>query len=251
MLSDITESCQFLLESYPGAGEAVEYLNSRLSKQSQQKFQFGYFPDIENINSLVSIVGEPLLKEAKLFYSKEIEDSLYPRTIQFSYFNDYQLILPFKDSYGKIVALVGRSLLKDEERKKESISKYKNTIFTKGNYLFGLYENKESILKENHVYIVEGQFDVIKAYEKGMRNVVALGSSNMSLIQFSLITRYTNNLILLLDNDEAGEKGRKRIMDKFRNWADIHNFYLPEEYKDIDEWFSANDSVDIPFVVKN
>ena len=101
------------------------------------------------------------------------------------------------------------------------------------------------------MYIVEGQFDVIKSYEAGLNNVVALGNSNMSYNQFCLITRYTDNIFLLLDNDEAGEKGRKRIIDCFSKFANIRNFFLPDPYKDIDEFFSNNSLNDLSFILKN
>lgn len=251
MFDKIVESCRFLLNNFPEAQNCRDYLNNRLSSNSQETFQFGYFPKMINLQALTALIGENLLRESKLFYSKEIEDALCPRTVNFCYFEDYPLILPFKDAYGNIVAIVGRSLLSDVERAKLKISKYKNTVFTKGNFVFGLYENKQDILQQDCVYIVEGQFDVIKAVEKGFKNIVALGNSNMTAYQFSVISRYTDNIFLLLDNDEAGEKGRKRIVDKFGNLANIRNFYLPDGFKDIDEYLSNNSYESLSFVVKD
>lgn len=251
MLDKISESCAFLLNSFPEANSCKEYINSRINQNTQDLFQFGYFPNINNINVLSSIIGENTLEESKLFYHKEIEDSLCFRKINISYFENYPLIMPFRDTYGEIVALIGRTLLSEESRKKLKISKYKNTVFAKGNYLFGLYENKANILKQNCVYVVEGQFDVIKAFEKGFKNVVALSNSNMTAYQLSLITRYTNNIFLLLDNDEAGEKGRKKIISKFGKLANIRNFYLPTSYKDIDEYLSSNDYDSMSLIVKD
>lgn len=251
MFDKIVESCRFLLNNFPEAQNCRDYLNNRLSGNSQETFQFGYFPKMINLQALTALIGENLLRESKLFYSKEIEDALCPRTVNFCYFEDYPLILPFKDAYGNIVAIVGRSLLSDVERAKLKISKYKNTVFTKGNFVFGLYENKQDILQQDCVYIVEGQFDVIKAVEKGFKNIVALGNSNMTAYQFSVISRYTDNIFLLLDNDEAGEKGRKRIVDKFGNLANIRNFYLPDGFKDIDEYLSNNSYESLSFVVKD
>lgn len=251
MFDKIVESCRFLLNNFPEAQECKSYLDSRLSEDIQETFQFGYYPRMVNMTALSSLVGEDLIRKEKLLYSREIEDSLYPRTLHFSYFEDYPLILPFRDQYGKIVALVGRTLLSETERKTAKISKYKNTVFPKGNYLFGLYENKKNILDQNSVYIVEGQFDVIKAYEKGFKNVVALGNSNMTTYQFSVISRYTDNIFLLLDNDEAGEKGRKRIVDNFGSFANIRNFYLPNSVKDIDEYLLNNSYESLSFIVKD
>lgn len=250
MLNSIIESCSFLLHNFPEAQECKNYLDHRLTLESQKLFQFGYFPSFNNLQALISLVGEDVLRDEKLLYSREITDSLFPRTINFSYFEDYPLIMPFKDSYGKIVAIVGRTLLSDDDRKKKSISKYKNTVFPKSNYIFGMYENKSAIVEHDLVYIVEGQFDVIKAFEHGFRNIVALGNSNMTAYQLSILTRYTNNIILLLDNDEAGEKGRKRIIDKFGSSANIQNFYLPQEYKDIDEYLSNNSYKDLSFTIR-
>lgn len=247
----ILESCIYLLNNFPEAQSCRDYLNKRLNEDSQKMFEFGYFPNYNNIKSITSIIGEDELKQNKLLFSREIEDSLFPRTIKSCYFEDYPLIMPFKDPYGKVVALVGRTLLSDDERAIKQISKYKNTQdFKKSNYVFGLFENKKSILEQDSVYVVEGQFDVIKAVQNGMTNIVALGSSNMSYYQLVLISRYTNNIFLLLDNDEAGEKGRKRIVDKFGKLANIKNFYLPDDYKDIDDFFSKNSYDDLSFVVK-
>ena len=243
------------MDNFPEAQEIKSYVNSRVTSESQEMFQFGYFPGINNLNALTDIVGEDMLRKNELLYSKEIEDSLCPRTINFCYFEDHPLIMPFKDVYGKPVALVGRSLLSDEERRSKKLSKYKNTKeskhFKKGHLLFGLYENKKAILDQNMVYIVEGQFDVIKAMEKGFNNIVALGNSFMTAYQFSVISRYTNNIFLLLDNDEAGEKGRKRIVDMFGKLANIQNFYIPESYKDIDEYLTKSGDTSMSFVVKD
>ncbi len=227
-----------------------DYLNSRIEPGLQEKFQFGYFPDSSNLNLLTDLIGEDELRNNGLLYSKLIEDAFCTRSILFSHFNDYPLVMPFKDCHGRIIGIVGRTLLSDAEMKQKQISKYKNTSgFRKGNHLFGLFENKKSIIENNSVYIVEGQFDVIKAMEKGITNIVALGTSNMTVAQFGLILRYTNNLFLLLDNDEAGIKGRKVIMSKFGALANIKNFYLPEEFKDIDECLKSSDKVS--FIIKN
>ena len=251
MLNKIVESCRYLLNNYSEAQDCKNYLDSRLSAQSQELFEFGYFPNLTNIDSLVSLVGENSLLENNLLYTRDIEDSLFPRKIKFSFFEYHPLIMPYKDVYGNVIALIGRSLLSDSERSKNKIFKYKNTPFNKSKHLFGLFENKKDILEKGCVFIVEGQFDVIKAVQHGFKNVVCLGGSDMSAAQFALITRYTNNLCILLDNDEAGNKARKKISEKYGDHAYITNFYLPEPYKDIDEFLSSNKYEDLSFVIKD
>lgn len=239
MLDKIVESCRFLLDNYPEAQASKLYLDSRLSVESQEKWGFGYFPEIKNISALTDLVGrESLLKLELLSFN-----SFSPKIVTWNYFEDHPLVMPFRNTYGKVVALVGRSLLDDKGRKDNNIkSKYKNTQktneFVKGNLLYGLYENKQDILDQGCVYFVEGQFDVIKASEIGFKNIVALGTNTISNYQFSVISRYSNNIFLLLDNDEAGQKGRKSIVSKFGQFANIRNFYIPNDYKDIDEYIT-------------
>lgn len=239
MFDNITNSCHYLLNHFPEAKEVKDYLDDRLSISSQSKFLFGYYPSLDKINILIELVGKEALEHTKLLFSKDIEDSLSARTIVSSYFEDYPLVMPFRDAHGNILALVGRTLLSEQDRLSKKIPKYKNTTpFKKGKAIFGLYECKESIIKNNCVYIVEGQFDAIKAMEIGLSNVVAIGTNSMTAYQFALITRYTDNLILVLDNDEAGKKGRQSLLKKYNKLANIKNLYVPEPYKDIDEYIS-------------
>jgi DNA primase len=67
------------------------------------------------------------------------------------------------------------------------------------------------------------------------------------------LLRYTNNIVLLLDNDEAGEKGRNLIINKFGKFANIQNMYIPPSYKDIDEYIKSENITDVSqveFVIK-
>lgn len=240
MLEKITQACKYLLHNFPGAEPVREYLNSRLTPESQEKFQFGYYPSWSELSLLTDIVGNEALTKNELIYYRYIEDSQCPRTIPISHFDNYPLVMPYRDAYGKVVGLVARTFMSEEDRKISKVSKYKNTKnnFKKGNYLFGLFENKKEIIDRSQVYIVEGQFDVIKANERGIKNIVAVGNSNMTAYQFSVISRYASNINLLLDNDIAGEKGRKSIFTKFGKFANIQDFYIPEMYKDIDEYLT-------------
>jgi DNA primase len=252
MLQSVIKACRYLLCNYPGAEPIREYLNSRVKQETQEIFQFGFFPNIEELHLLTDLVDEKTLLKHKLVYRKDIEDSLGPRTIHFCHFDNYPLVMPFQDAYGYVGGLVGRTLFSSEEMKKRKISKYKNTSsFKKGNYLYGLCQNKQHIIDQNSVYIVEGQFDVMKAMERGIRNIVAIGNNTMTSYQFSVISRYTGNIIMLLDNDDAGVQGRKSTISKFGKFANIQNFYIPESYKDIDEYLTQCDDESPSFIVKN
>ncbi len=244
-LNKIAESCRYLLQSSIEAASTLSYIEDRVSKETEENFLFGFFPPSEKINLLSDLVGMDSLKEERLIYSRQTNSSLNKIV---SYFEDHPMMIPYRDTYGEVIALVGRSILSEEERKEKKISKYKNTVFNKGNHLFGLYEAKESILSSGFVYLVEGQFDVIKSHEKGLKNIVALGNSQMSIYQAALISRYTDTVFIIMDNDDAGEKGRKRIEDKYGSDLNIVNIFLPDGYKDIDEYLSQNSADSLTFL---
>ncbi len=239
-LDIITDNCHFLLQNYPDAKQFREYLKARLSDESVKSFKIGYFPDANHIDILLREVDEETLLKLELLKKFNVTDSLCPRQVTKPFFEDHPIIIPYRDAYGNVVGFIGRTLLSEEDRKSRNLIKYKNTDFKKGNHLFGLYESKQAILDCDCVYIVEGQFDVIKAHEIGFKNVVALGNSQMTPYQFALICRYTKNINLLLDNDHAGEKGRKFIKQKFSTLARIKDFWIPEPYKDLDECITQN-----------
>ena len=237
-LEKITQACKYLLQNGFNLNLS-NILDKRISSETQNKFDFGYYPDVDNLSLLLNLIDKSDLVENNLIYTKIINDSLYPREVDYSYFQNYEMIMPYKNQYGEAVGLVTRTLISEEERKEKNIAKYMNTKdLKKSNYLFGLYENKEIITNRGFAYIVEGQFDVIKAYENNIRNVVALGSSNMSYKQVALIKRYCNKIYLLLDNDDAGEIGRNKIFEKYSKYINIKNSYIPAKYKDLDEYLN-------------
>lgn len=248
---EIVKACQYLLSS-PDGESCLIYLDKRISKESQELWEFGYFPNSSNIGLLTSLINKSFLKENGLIWTREINDTQSPKSFDVSFFENHPLVMPYKDSYGHIIGLVGRSFLSDKDRNRLGISKYKNTTFFKGDHLFGLNESKEHIVKSNFVYLVEGQFDLIKAFEKGLKNVVAVGNASLTDTQLSLICRYTNNIILLFDNDEAGNLGREKILSKYGGLANFSNeVYIPRQFKDIDEYFSSiSSSEDIELCLK-
>lgn len=248
--NDIVYCCRDLLQNFPDAKNVLNYVNKRLSPAAQEKFLFGYFPDSKNLPMLESTVSNEALASTNIIYDQNSRDDISDRVLKVSPFENHNLIMPYKNVYGNIIALVGRSILDDDTRRELNISKYKNTSFDKSKHLFGLYEAKRSIINKNIAYIVEGQFDCITAQDKGLSNVVALGSSNMSFEQFALLSRYTNNLICLLDNDDAGQLGTQRIIKMYSKYSNIKSASIPKEYKDIDEYLKENSVDSLTYTLK-
>src|SRR5271165_3377695 len=158
----IINYCADLLHSFPQAKDTHTYINNRLSQDAIKQWQFGYFPNDENLEVLASMVGDDVLKSCDLIFDKIYNGQKYRCSIM----SDYNLILPYKNVYGEIIGIVGRSILADEERDRNSISKYKNTHFSKGLNLFGLDRAKNSIIKNNVAILCEGQLDVIQSSDK-------------------------------------------------------------------------------------
>lgn len=238
----VVSATQELLNNYPGAAEVRNYLDHRIDKTTQKQFRFGYYPDQEHFSALSSLVDESVLLRTRLRYERYGQDGIYRKSTH-STFEHHNLVLPYQDLYGTTVALVGRTVLTDQAFKKLEIPKYRNTSFEKSSHVFCLDKAKQSVIKHNSVLVVEGQFDCIQAHQHGIDNVVAMGTSSMTMYQLSLLLRYTENIYLFLDNDEAGLKGTERIIDRFGMYAQFKCKTIPPGYKDLDEFLKDNDNI--------
>lgn len=116
-----------------------------------------------------------------------------------------RVIFPWFGINGKITGFGGRVL---DSRTKGVNQKYINspesTIYHKANELYGLFQAKGSIAKVNNVIMVEGYTDVISMHQAGIENVVANSGTALSEQQIKLLRRYTNNITLIYDGDQAG-----------------------------------------------
>ena len=123
-------------------------------------------------------------------------------------------IFPWLSVSGKVVAFGGRVL---DIRTKGVNQKYVNSpdseIYHKERELYGLYQAKKAIAKEDCVFMVEGYTDVISMHQCGIENVVANSGTALSVYQIRLLHRFTNNIVLLYDGDAAGVHAALRGTD--------------------------------------
>ena len=123
-------------------------------------------------------------------------------------------IFPWFSVSGKVVAFGGRVL---DTRTKGVSQKYVNSpdseIYHKERELYGLYQAKKAIAKEDCVYMVEGYTDVISMHQCGIENVVANSGTALSIHQIRLLHRFTSNIVLLYDGDDAGVHAALRGTD--------------------------------------
>ncbi len=125
-----------------------------------------------------------------------------------------RVMFPWLGVSGKVVAFGGRVL---DSRTKGVAQKYVNSpdseIYHKDHELYGIFQAKKAIAKENLVYMVEGYTDVISMHQCGIENVVANSGTALSEHQIHLLHRFTPNIVLLYDGDAAGIKAALRGTD--------------------------------------
>ena len=122
-----------------------------------------------------------------------------------------RVMFPIHDDGGRVVAFGGRTLTKDKK-----IAKYINSpeteIYNKSKILYGLWLGKKTIQEKDACYLVEGYMDVIAMHQAGIENVVASSGTSLTVDQIKSIHRFTKNIVVLYDGDEAGQKASSRAI---------------------------------------
>ena len=151
-----------------------------------------------------------------------------------------RIIFPVFDQSGELIALSSR------DWRESAGMKFFHETYKKRNHLFGLDVAKESILKYNKAFVVEGEIDVFKLHSHNMCCTVGMIGSVLHLEQIALLSRYCQNIFLVFDGDDAGkaaiEKAMKLSSEKEMPKAyDIYMIpvYLPDK-SDPDDFVSKN-----------
>lgn len=106
--------------------------------------------------------------------------------------------------------------------------KYLNTEgLKKQGILFGLVDNISAIKQSGFAYLVEGQFDCISLWDRGIKNVVGVMGSDLSVHQAQVLMRYTSRLVLMFDGDKAGQHGTELVKERFGSMFSITSITLP------------------------
>jgi len=204
---------QDILKNDPdGVAFGKQYFRSRgIRDDIIEKFLLGYaLPKRDSLAQAAKKAGykeEYLLKTGLCFSGTAPHPSLFDRY-------SGRVIFPWLNVSGKVVAFGGRLL---DSRTKGLQQKYVNSpdseIYHKDHELYGLYQSKRAITKEDRVYMVEGYTDVIAMHQCGIENVVANSGTALSVYQIKLLRRFTQNITLLYDGDEAGIHAAMRGTD--------------------------------------
>jgi DNA primase len=206
----ITQRWQTALEKDPAAQIARDYLERRgVSPDAVKLFRLGYAPDLwdDTVNwSKSKHLDLPVVEQAGLIIRKEGADHFYDR------FRG-RLIFPICDEQGRVIGFSGR-ILSGDEKSAKYVNSPESPIFTKGKVLFALDKAKRSILDVGYAVICEGQIDTIACHMRGITNVIAPQGTALTLDQIRILKRYTKDLILCFDGDNAGKKAAARAYDE-------------------------------------
>ena len=201
-----------LWETDEGKAVGLSYFKERgFTDDTIKKFGLGYAPNEKRALTHAAqragyktehLVGVGLTIERE---NGELLDRYYER-----------VIFPIRGLSGKVIAFGGRKLRGDK-----NIAKYINSpespVYVKNRVLYGIYEAKNAIAKEQKCYLVEGYTDVISFSQAGIENVVASSGTSLTTGQIQLIKRFTNNVTVLYDGDFAGIKASLRGIDMLLN----------------------------------
>ncbi len=196
-----------LHETDEGRNIGLTYFKERgFTDETIQKFELGY--SINEWGALMEAAekenyNKELLEEAGLVVTGE--NKTYDRFRS-------RVMFPIHNVTGKTIAFGARTLSKDKKQPKY-LNSPETELFNKSRVLYGLYQSKLAIRKEDNCFLVEGYTDVISMHQAGVENVVSSSGTALTQDQVKLIKRYTNNVTVLFDGDEAGIRASIRGID--------------------------------------
>ena len=208
----------------------LSYLHDRgVSNLDIEKYKIGFFP--QNTSTLANHISPEFMQKTSIM-----------NYAGYSPFSDrFFMVLPIHSEYGEPIAIIGRTLLDDNERSLLGLPKYKNSSYKKSKNLYNLNNARAAILKKQNCFVVEGNFDAITVSSNGIPNVVGICGAAFSRHHLCKLAKYTDKITFLLDSDDAGKIAMRNISKKFANKGIKLRFCkLPDGVKDVDDYFNKN-----------
>lgn len=196
-----------LKETDEGRSIGLSYFKERgFNEKIIDRFELGYSIDAWDAmlkEATEKAYSEELLEKAGLLVVKS-EEKKYDR------FRG-RVIFPIHNVSGKVVGFGARTLKKDDKPK--YLNSPESEVYHKSKILYGIYQAKQAIRKEDNCYLVEGYTDVISLHQSDIDNVVASSGTSLTEDQIKLINRFSKNITVLFDGDAAGLKASLRGID--------------------------------------
>ena len=196
-----------LLNSTQGRAIGLSYFKERgFNENSIKKFDLGYCLDTWD-----SFTSEALKKGYAIKYLASTGVTIVRENKQFDRFKG-RVMFPIHSMSGRILGFGGRTLSSDKKTAKY-VNSPESDIYHKSKILYGIYQAKKEIAKQDNCYLVEGYTDVISFYQSGIENVVASSGTALTSDQIRLVHRLTKNITVLFDGDAAGIRASLRGID--------------------------------------
>jgi len=213
---------------------AIKYLKQRgFTKDIIKKFSIGYAPKgnllFQKVNSTKKLTKDKLISSG-LFVERSgiLRDKFVDR-----------IMFPIRSTSGTIIGYSGR-VLPENKYGPKYLNSPETALFKKTYSLYGQYESKQEIRKEDLCIVCEGQTDVISTHMLGINNIVAPLGTSLTTKQLELIKRYTNNVFFIFDSDTAGENALEKAFLLSSPLGLNAYAASPKPYKDIDELIQNN-----------
>lgn len=194
-----------LTETDDGKAIGLSYFKERgITDESIEKFGLGYSPDSYDALSRMALASE--------FSQQELEASGLSIHTQSDKLMDRfrgRVIFPFYNLSGKVIGFGGRTL-KNDKKEAKYLNSPETLLYKKSETLYGLFQAKKAIQKQENCYLVEGYTDVIGLHQAGIENVAASSGTSLTQEQARLIHRFTKKVTVIYDGDAAGIKASLR-----------------------------------------
>lgn len=196
-----------MLNTNQGKAIGLSYFKERgFNNQTIQKFDLGYCLDEWD-----HFTKAALAKGYQLKYLESTGLSIVKDTKQFDRFKG-RVMFPIHSMSGRILGFGGRILTNDKKAAKY-LNSPESDIYHKSKILYGIYQAKKEIAKQDNCFLVEGYTDVISFHQSGIENVVASSGTALTPDQIRLVNRLTKNITVLFDGDAAGIRASIRGID--------------------------------------
>lgn len=208
LVNDFAQSFfQDSLQTEQGKAVGLSYFKERgFSPESIENFKLGYSPD-----EWEAFTAAALKKGFKLDFLQKTGLSIVKEAKQFDRFKG-RVMFPIHSMSGRVLGFGGR-ILKNDKKAAKYLNSPESEIYHKGKVLYGIFQAKQAIAKEDLCYLVEGYTDVIQFHQSGVKNTVASSGTALTSEQIHLIHRLTNNIVVLFDGDAAGQRASLRGID--------------------------------------
>jgi len=206
-LEEVTKYYQSMLKKNAGKLCRDYFKKREVSPQTIEQFQLGYAPESFNETSkYMSSKGynNEILLDAGLLVQND-KGNLYDR------FRG-RAMFPITDIFGRVIGFGARILINDKTQPKY-INSPQTGLYDKSSVLYGIYHAKNQIMNKKEAILVEGYMDVITMHQWGFTNAVASSGTSLTADQLKLLSRYTKNIIVMYDADEAGQNAAERAIE--------------------------------------